>query len=352
METLQLLATALGLSALSGINLYLTVFATSLALNLGWLQLSPELQQLQVLASPGILVISGILYFVEFFADKVPGLDSLWDTIHTAIRPLGAAFLSISVLGQTDPAIEVAAVLLCTGVAMTTHATKAGIRALINTSPEPVSNVVASVAEDVVVAGGVGLVFVHPIVAMALTLIFVAAFIYFAPKLFRHARAVITFALSRLFSKKAAPEAEAPATELPIELPEKILAQVKEVMRPQERIAWAIKALTGRIPGIGANRRCFLVLLEGGGKNGSPDAAAMPPSSPSAKEAEGRRLLFYVKSKPLAVMSLEDISVQTRSTLLFHEITITDKASAAQVMLRFSYGQGPIKDAVLQDIIG
>ena len=330
METLQLLATALGLSALSGINLYLTVFATSLALNLGWLHLSPELQQLQVLASPGILFISGILYFVEFFADKVPGLDSLWDTIHTAIRPLGAAFLTIAVLGETDPAVEVAAVLLCSGVAMTTHATKAGIRALINTSPEPISNAAASITEDVMVAGGVGLVFTHPMVAMAITVLFVAAFIYFAPKLFRHVKAVITFAASRIFSA-GRPVDEQKA--IGVDLPEKVAELISSVMQDSERIRWAAKALTGKIPGVDANRRCWLILLEDSG--GSPT-----------------RLLFYIKGRPLITMGMDDLALSSRSTLLFREITLTDKKSASIITLRFTYGQSEIWQGIVKDLKG
>ena len=328
METLQLLATALGLSALSGINLYLTVFATSLALNLGWLHLSPELQQLQVLASPGILVISGILYFVEFFTDKIPGIDSLWDTIHTAIRPLGAAFLTIAVLGETDPAVEVAAVLLGSGVALTTHATKAGIRAIINTSPEPISNAVASVTEDVMVAGGVGLVFTYPMVAMALTVLFVVAFIYFAPKLFRHVKAVITFVVSRLFSLGKAVEEE---KSLGVDLPEKTAQLVASVMQDNERIRWSVKALTGKMPGIGANRPCHLILLE--------DANHRPT-----------RILFHVKGKPLIVIGMDDLALSSRSTMLFHEITLTDKKSASIIILRFTYGQTETWNAVIREL--
>ena len=99
METLQLLGTALGLGALSGINLYLTVFATGLAIQQHWIVLAPQYSKLAVLGDPAVVLIAGVLYFLEFFADKIPWVDSLWDVLHTVIRPVGGALLASRVLG-------------------------------------------------------------------------------------------------------------------------------------------------------------------------------------------------------------------------------------------------------------
>src|SRR4051795_13627735 len=141
MEQLNLLAVALGLAALAGINLYLTVFATGLAIHFHWITLSAQYQSLEILGNPWIITVAGILYSLEFFADKIPWVDSLWDAIHTVIRPIGGAFLAIRVLGTPDPVFDVVIVLLAGGVTFATHAAKAGTRLVVNHSPEPFSNI-------------------------------------------------------------------------------------------------------------------------------------------------------------------------------------------------------------------
>ena len=105
MERLDLLAVALGLAALAGINLYLTVFVTGLAIHFHWITLAPQYQSLEVLGNPWIVTIAGILYFLEFFADKIPWVDSIWDAVHTVIRPIGGALLAIQVLGHPTVAV-------------------------------------------------------------------------------------------------------------------------------------------------------------------------------------------------------------------------------------------------------
>src|SRR5438094_859688 len=132
METLQLLGVALGLATLAGINLYLTVFVTGLAIRMEWIALAPQYHQLEILSDPVIIGIAGFLYFVEFFADKVPWVDSLWDAIHTVIRPVGGAFLAIRALGTPNPVFDVVIGLLAGGAALTTHSMKAGTRLLVN----------------------------------------------------------------------------------------------------------------------------------------------------------------------------------------------------------------------------
>src|SRR5712691_12345021 len=125
MEKLDLLAVALGLAALAGINLYLTVFATGLAIHFHWITLAPAYQSLEVLGHPVIVTVAGILYFLEFFADKIPWIDSAWDAVHTFIRPIGGALLAIQVLGHSTPTFDVLLVLLAGGTSLVTHTAKA-----------------------------------------------------------------------------------------------------------------------------------------------------------------------------------------------------------------------------------
>src|ERR1700677_488536 len=182
---LQLLGVAFGLASLAGINLYLTVFATVLAINQQWVILAPQYQGLAVLGHPAIVAIAGVLYFIQFFADKVPWVDSLWDSIHTVIRPIGGAMLALHTIGHTNPVFDVIVVLLAGGAALTTHSLKAGTRLIANTSPEPFSNIALSVTEDASVLGGLALLHFHPTLALGLMLAFFASIFYFGPKVFR-----------------------------------------------------------------------------------------------------------------------------------------------------------------------
>src|SRR5215472_17609400 len=136
-ERLNLLAVALGLAALAGVNLYLTVFAAGLAIHFHWIALAPQYQSLEVLANPWIITIAGVLYFLEFFADKIPWVDSVWDAVHTVIRPIGGALLAIQLLGHPSPMYTIIVALLGGGTSLITHTAKAATRLTSNTSPEP-----------------------------------------------------------------------------------------------------------------------------------------------------------------------------------------------------------------------
>src|SRR5437762_8709287 len=185
MERLNLLAVALGLAALAGVNLYLTVFATGLAIHFHWITLAPDYQSLDVLGNPWVITIAGVLYFLEFLADKIPWVDSIWDVVHTIIRPIGGALLATQVLGHSSPTLDVIVVLLAGTTALATHTAKATTRLLSNTSPEPFSNIALSVGEDAAVIGGLALLHYHPIIAFSIFLLALAAFFYFAPKILR-----------------------------------------------------------------------------------------------------------------------------------------------------------------------
>src|SRR5436190_9957643 len=141
MERLHLLSVALGLAALAGINLYLTVFATGLAIHFHWITLGPDYQTLDVLGHPAVIIIAGVFYFLEFFADKIPWVDSIWDAVHTVIRPIGGALLAIQVVGHPSPAFTEIVGLLAGGTSLIAHTVKAATRLASNTSPEPFSNI-------------------------------------------------------------------------------------------------------------------------------------------------------------------------------------------------------------------
>ena len=149
-ERLNLLSVALGLACLAGLNLYLTVFATGLAIHFHWIVLATQYQSLSILGDPIVITISGVLFLLEFFADKIPWIDSIWDAVHTIIRPIGGALLAIQVLGHSTPMLDVVIVLLAGTTALATHTAKAATRLLSNTSPEPFSNIALSVGEDAV----------------------------------------------------------------------------------------------------------------------------------------------------------------------------------------------------------
>ena len=164
MSQAQLFALGILLAWLAGVRVYLTVFGLGLAGYLGWLELPQALQDAQ---SPWVLGVSGALALAEFFADKIPGVDSVWDLLHTLLRVPAGAFLAASAM---SPDGHLSAGMLATGagVALTSHLLKSGSRALLNTSPEPVSNWTASISEDVAVVGGLALAFAHPWLALAI----------------------------------------------------------------------------------------------------------------------------------------------------------------------------------------
>ncbi|MBV1916529.1 MAG: DUF4126 domain-containing protein, partial [Sphingomonadaceae bacterium] len=151
--TMEILGLAGSVSLLAGWRLYLCILATGIAMHFGMLPLPEHLESLRALANPWVMGVAGIAAAVEFFADKIAWLDSVWDTIHTAIRPIGGALLTLAVVDPTDPATQVIAFILGGGATLLAHGGKAGARAVVNTSPEPFSNIAVSTTEDVVTGG-------------------------------------------------------------------------------------------------------------------------------------------------------------------------------------------------------
>jgi hypothetical protein len=205
-DTWQLVALAAAIGWASGIRLYAVLFIVG---GLGYLHVVELPGGLAVLAHPWVLAASGFMFFVEFFADKVPGVDTLWDAVHTFIRiPAGAA-LAASVFGDSSSATTLAAAIVGGSLAAGSHFAKAGGRALINTSPEPFSNWAASFGEEIAVGTVLWLAFAHPIAALAVLVALVAFTIWLIPKLWRFIRALL---------RKVTPEGAGTAPKRPVDV--------------------------------------------------------------------------------------------------------------------------------------
>lgn len=173
MSAFELIALASSVSLLAGWRLYLVTFVTGLAMKFGWIDLPEQLGALDVIANNWIIGIAGFGALAEFFADKIAWVDSAWDSIHSFIRPLGGAVLSLAIVDAGDPGWQVGSFLLGGGGAFLAHAGKAGTRAMVNASPEPFSNIVVSAGEDVATAGLLALAIANPIAAALVALILV-----------------------------------------------------------------------------------------------------------------------------------------------------------------------------------
>ena len=176
------IALTMGVAWASGINLYATILVLGLLGATGNMALPPDLQ---VLAHPAVIAAAGFMYLVEFVADKIPGVDTGWDTFHTFIRIPAGALLAAGAVGDVNPAIALAAAIIGGGMAAGTHATKSGTRVIINTSPEPVSNWTASLVEDIAVIAGLWTALNHPWLFLVFLIVFIVLMIWLLPKLWR-----------------------------------------------------------------------------------------------------------------------------------------------------------------------
>lgn len=189
MDTIQYIALSMGTAWASGINLYAAVFMLGYLGTTGNINLPPELM---VVTDPLVMTAAGLMYCVEFFADKTPGVDTAWDSLHTFIRiPLGAV-LAMSAVGDTTPAVELAAFLVGGSLTAATHATKAGGRVIINTSPEPVSNWFTSLTEDVLVITGIWAALTHPWLFVVFLALFILLMAWLLPKIWRGIKQIIS----------------------------------------------------------------------------------------------------------------------------------------------------------------
>ncbi len=197
----------MGLGWASGINLYAAIAMLGFMGYTGNMTLPPDLQ---ILADPLVITAAGGMYVVEFFTDKIPGVDTGWDTIHTFIRIPAGAMLAAAAVGNVSPAVSIAAGIVGGGLAAGSHATKAGSRVIINTSPEPFSNWAASISEDALVFAGLWTSLHHPVLFLALLVLFILFAAWLLPKIWRGIKKVFSW-LGRFFSQQDTPSASPPS---------------------------------------------------------------------------------------------------------------------------------------------
>jgi len=202
MDITQTIALTMGVAWASGINLYAAIFV------LGYLGMTDNIvlpPDLQILMDPMVMVAAGFMYCVEFFADKVPGVDTGWDTLHTFIRIPAGAVLAAGAVGELGTGAELAAGIVGGALATGAHMTKAGTRVLINTSPEPVTNWFASIGEDVAVIAGLWTALYHPVLFLVLLGVFILLMIWLLPKIWRGVKKVFGW-LGRVLGISKSPE--------------------------------------------------------------------------------------------------------------------------------------------------
>jgi hypothetical protein len=191
MDALAPLGSLFGLSFLAGMRLYATVLFLGLGVRFHLLHFPPSLAGLDVLAHPAVLTVAGLGFAAEFVADKIPWFDTLWDSVHTFIRPIGAALVGGSAFIQMDPAVRVALALACGSIALASHSSKAATRIAANHSPEPFSNIALSLAGDVAVPAGIWLAMKHPILTLALVVVALVVFFQLARTILSLFRSVL-----------------------------------------------------------------------------------------------------------------------------------------------------------------
>ncbi|MFC1599166.1 DUF4126 domain-containing protein [Candidatus Omnitrophota bacterium] len=189
MGVLNSLGVVLGSSWASGVNLYMTIAGLGIAQRLGWIELPGRMAEL---SHPAVILVAVILYAIEFFADKVPYVDSAWDSVHTFIRPIGGAALGFMAMADAGPALQIPVALITGTISADSHLTKATARVAINTSPEPVTNSLASVTEDASVAGILFLIIKHPVIASIIVVLFIIVSIWFLKVMFRFLKKVLS----------------------------------------------------------------------------------------------------------------------------------------------------------------
>ena len=185
METILLIGSTMGVSFVAGIRLYATVLLLGLAIRLHVLHLIPAWHSLEVLAHPAVLGVAALGCVAEFCADKIPWVDSAWDSIHTVLRPIGAALIASGMLGAFDPWARVCLILLAGGVALASHGSKAATRLVVNHSPEPFTNIGMSLLGDVFTPFGLWVAFDHPVLTIVSLAVFLCVMVWMARRVAR-----------------------------------------------------------------------------------------------------------------------------------------------------------------------
>ncbi|MEM7698312.1 MAG: DUF4126 domain-containing protein [Verrucomicrobiota bacterium] len=316
MEILETLAVALGFATLAGINLYLVVFISGLAINQGWIDVSQSYPELMALGDPLVVVAAGIFFCAEFFSDKIPWVDSLWDTVHTVIRPVGGGLLALHTLGPTDPAFEIVVALLAGGATLVSHGFKSGTRLVLNTSPEPFTNVAASVVGDVVVISGLALMKEHPLVAGVVFLSFISVAAWATPKLYRRIKAFATLVVRRLKAALTLPQHEPPLSNQLEESEVEFLR--KKLGNEAATVLWSAPVIVGQ-----SNR-----LL--GWTNSTKGSIVRLAEHPEQLHFVGSRMWRPYHAK----LSLKGLTAQQRSRWFSEEIELKAEKGKRRLLLR------------------
>ena len=210
MGIVETIALTMGVGWASGLNLYATICVLGILSNTGNIAL-PE--PLLIVADPLVIAAAGFMYVTEFFVDKIPGVDTGWDALHTFIRIPAGAVLAAGAVGDLGAGAELAAAIVGGTLAAGTHATKAGSRALINTSPEPFSNWTASIAEDLIVIGGLWAALYHPVLFLLALAVFILAMLWLLPRIGRGLRKVALWIQRKLSGDEPDSRRDAPPIE-------------------------------------------------------------------------------------------------------------------------------------------
>lgn len=197
-EIAAIIALTMGVAWASGINLYAAILVLGILGNTGNIVLPPDLQ---ILMDPLVLGAAGVMYAIEFFADKVPGVDNGWDALHTFIRIPAGALMAAGAVGEMNPAVSLAAAILGGGIAAGAHAVKSGTRVIINTSPEPFSNIATSLAEDIAVVFGLWTALQHPWFFIILIVVFMLFLVWVLPKIWKAIKIVFS-RIARFFKNE------------------------------------------------------------------------------------------------------------------------------------------------------
>lgn len=327
MDILAQLGVALGLASLAGVNLYLTVLVTGLVIRFNLLQLASSFHSLDVLAHPVVLMVAGLLFVMQFLADKIPWVDSLWDSVHTVIRPVGGTLLALQALGTMPGYVKVTAALLAGGAALTTHSAKAATRLLINHSPEPVTNVAMSLAEEAAVVGGVALTMLRPALALIVFSVLIALIWLIYPRLWRLIRTTMWLVWHKLKLPGGMAISEQPAA-----LKSDINRELRDWLQVgaglnEDDVAWTTPCLSGKgkgVRGLSANLSGILV------------APTRPGTVYFAAIKGWRGRLFKVP--------LVEAKVEVASKFLSENVTVS--GNGLRAVFRFPRGQFATAEAV------
>jgi hypothetical protein len=294
-----------------------------LSIHLGWVHLSPQFASLSVLGDPVILVVSGILFLLEFFADKIPWVDSAWDAVHTVIRPLGGAFLAVRALGPTNPVFEVTVALLAGAMSFASHSLKASTRLVVNSSPEPFSNIAVSTGENILVLGGVTLLWHYPIVVFSVCVVLFAFTFYFLPRIWRSI-SVNLWMIARKLNRLPIDETDG---KLPDQFPARFETSFRRLTGRETTVSWAVPCVSGKGKNLEPNRFGYLI----------------------ATNEDLNKVYFVTKSflgDSSKTMEINKASLEHK--LLCEELDLYEKGR--RVTFKFDHSRAPVASALARNL--